>query len=71
MKKKTFGVALSLGILTNTLPQNLIWTISRGGKAKDRKVEKAKGKKVGLEMREHYTDVRLILDQLLQFSKAL
>jgi hypothetical protein len=36
-----------------------------------RKVEKAKGKKVGLEMREHYTDVRLILDQLLQFSKAL
>lgn len=36
-----------------------------------RKVENAEGCKAGLEMREHYADVRLILDQLLRFSKAL
>ena len=36
-----------------------------------RKVEKAKGKKVSLEMREHYADVRLILNELLKFSTAL
>ena len=36
-----------------------------------RKVENAQGKKPGLGMREHYTDVRIILDQLLKISKAL
>ena len=36
-----------------------------------RKVENAEGRAAGFGMREHYADVRLILDQLLRFSKAL
>jgi len=36
-----------------------------------RKVKDAGARQVSLGMREHYTDVRLILNQLLKFSMAL
>jgi hypothetical protein len=36
-----------------------------------RKVKQAEGRQAGLNMRDHYTDVRLIVDLLVEFSLGL
>jgi hypothetical protein len=36
-----------------------------------RKIYRARGKQPGLDMKDHYTDVRLIVDHLIQFSLGL